>query len=174
MSHQRGTPLVNGPYRWSTLGASHVARGSRRATDEDATARSRTVVRGCIRLAHMRYRGTSLITCGDFENACLFLKRIRNFTKNGCFFLKRLKNFSTNGCLFPFFFRPLPLCDVVFHQTQKNLKILRISSKTVAYFLKTKKLFQKRLLTLKKSRNKRSRNACFLSEPFLVSEVPLY
>jgi len=32
------------------------------------------------------YRGTSLITCGDFENACLFLKKIRNFSKNGCFF----------------------------------------------------------------------------------------
>ena len=33
------------------------------------------------------YRGTSLMKCGDFENACLFLKKIRNFSKNGCLFL---------------------------------------------------------------------------------------
>jgi len=60
--------------------------------------------------------GTSLITCGDFENACLFLKKMRNFSKNGCSFLKKIRNFSENGCLFLIYFRPLPLCDVVSDQ----------------------------------------------------------
>ena len=48
-------------------------------------------------LAHQStpYRGTSLITCGDFENACLFLKKRRNC----CLFLEKLRNFSKNGCL---------------------------------------------------------------------------
>ena len=36
----------------------------------------------------LAYRGTSLITCGDFENACLFLKKIRNFSKTVAYFFK--------------------------------------------------------------------------------------
>ena len=67
------------------------------------------------------YRATSLITCGDFENACLFLKRIRMVFKNGCLFLQKIRNFSKNGCLF-FCFRPLPLCDVVSDQKRINIK----------------------------------------------------
>ena len=66
------------------------------------------------------YWGTLLITCGDFENACLFLKKIRIFSKNGCLFLKTTRNFSKNGCLFLIFFRPLPLCDVVSDQKKKS------------------------------------------------------
>jgi len=66
------------------------------------------------------YRGTSLITCGDFDNACLSLQKIKNFSKNGCLFLRKLKNFSKNGCLFLEFFRPLPLCGVVSHPEQNK------------------------------------------------------
>ena len=48
----------------------------------------------------MAYRGTSLITCGDSENACYFLTKTRNFPKNACLFLKELRNFPKNACLF--------------------------------------------------------------------------
>jgi len=81
------------------------------------------IYRALLRVLAREYRGTSLIRCGDFENACLFLKEIRNFSKNGCLFLKKLRNFSKNGCLFLIFFRPLPLFDVVSDQKKKNLTI---------------------------------------------------
>ena len=38
----------------------------------------------------VHYRGTSLITCGVSANACLFLNKLRNFSKNACLFLGRL------------------------------------------------------------------------------------
>ena len=47
-----------------------------------------------------RYRGTSLIRCGDSENACFFLTQTSNFPKNACLFLEELRNFSKNACLF--------------------------------------------------------------------------
>ena len=81
------------------------------------------------------YRGTSLITCWDFENAYLFLKNIRNLTKTGCLFLQRLRNISKNGCLYLIFFRPLPLCDVV-SDPKTNLKKIKKYSKNGCLFLK--------------------------------------
>ena len=47
----------------------------------------------------MGYRGTSLMRNMDFESACLFHRRVRNFSKNACPFLKRLTDFPGNGCL---------------------------------------------------------------------------
>ena len=41
------------------------------------------------------YRGTSLITCGDFENACLFVTEIRNFSKTVAYFFKKNNLFET-------------------------------------------------------------------------------
>ena len=76
---------------------------------------TRFVFLSCVVL-HTEYRGTSLISCGDFENACSYLKKTRNFSKNGGLFLRRLTNFPKNGCLFLIFFRPLPLGDVVSDQ----------------------------------------------------------
>ena len=49
------------------------------------------------------YRGTSLITCGDFENACLFLKKIRNFSKTVAYFLKKQDFFQKTVACFLFF-----------------------------------------------------------------------
>ena len=80
------------------------------------------------------YTGTSLITCGDFENACLFLKKIKNFLQNGCLFLEKIRNFSKNGCLLLIFFRPLRLCDVVSDQKQNIEKRLRVSCKNKKLF----------------------------------------
>ena len=70
-----------------------------------------------------QYRGTSLIRCGDSENACLFLTQLRNFPKNACLFLEELRNFSKNACLF--------------------LTQLRKFQKTLAYFSKIQKYCSK-------------------------------
>ena len=43
------------------------------------------------------YRSTSLINCGDSENACFLLTQIRNFPKNACLFLKELRNSPKQG-----------------------------------------------------------------------------
>ena len=40
------------------------------------------------------HRGTSLIRCGDSENACFFLTKSRSFLKNACLFLEELRNFQ--------------------------------------------------------------------------------
>ena len=67
----------------------------------------------------------------------------------------------------------------VFLERIKNFR------KAGGYFLNLKKLFEKRMSFLGKSKKivgfpskvKKpftSKNACFLSEPFLMSEVPLY
>ena len=65
------------------------------------------------------YRGTSLKTCGDSENACLFLKQTRNFPKDACFVHKQMRNFPKRGAFFICWFSLLPLCDVVSDQKPK-------------------------------------------------------
>jgi hypothetical protein len=66
------------------------------------------------------YRGTSLITCGDSENACLFLTQSRNFAKNACLFLDKLRNFFKNACLFLKKLRNFPKTACLFLKKSRN------------------------------------------------------
>ena len=90
------------------------------------------------------------------------------------YFLKIQETFRKTVACFSFFFRPLPLCDVVSAQQQRKTLKIKFFRKTVAYFLKKKETFQKTVAYfLKDKETFRSKNDCFLSEPFLISEVSL-
>ena len=66
------------------------------------------------------YRGTSLITCGDSENACYFLTKTRNLPKNACLFLKELRIFFKNACLFLTQLRNVPKNACLFLKNSRN------------------------------------------------------
>jgi len=79
----------------------------------------------------------------------LFLRKIRNFPKNALF-LKKLRNSLKKIVLFHIFISPLPLCDVVSVQKQKDLEKSRFFLENlVAYFFRNQETFQKLLLISK-------------------------
>jgi len=67
-----------------------------------------------------RYRGTSLIRCGDSENACFFLTQTRNFLKNACLFLEELRNFSKKRLLISYTIKKFSKKRLLISQKFKN------------------------------------------------------
>jgi len=145
-SQETATPpgTAIGPRHRPTVGYSGAAVSCKRGNPVGRTSPDQAEVSTGVPRAEENaspYRGTSLITCGDSENACLFLKNITNFPKNACFFLLPKKVLSTfrKRCFFNMFFSPLPLCEVSVQKSKQSRKIK-------IFPLKIKKLLKKRLL----------------------------
>ena len=110
-----------------------------------------------------------------FSKRLLIAWKNKKLFKNGCFFLQKSSNFSKNDCFFLSFFGR-SRC-VMWFPTKKNIYLQksRFFSKNGCSFLEKIRNFETIVAYFSQNLETfRSKNACFLSEPFLMSEAPLY
>jgi hypothetical protein len=98
-----------------------------------------------------------------------YFSKKKKLFKNGCYKIKKL---FEERLLISYLFPEAPAVSCGFRP--KTSWKIKENRKTVAHFFKKSETFQKTVAYFfKKNEKFRSKNACFLSEPFFMSEVPL-